>query len=290
MTTVAFCGLGQMGEPMAALLLDAGEGLVVWNRTPERADALAGRGAGRASSPAEAASSADLVITMLSTPEALDEVIFADNGLASGIEKGATLVEMSTVGPDVIRRLPERLPQGVHVVDAPVLGSVSAATDGSLKVFVGGPEDQVEQARPVLERFGTVHHLGPLGAGAAMKLVANCTLGALMTGLGEALALADGLGLDVSQVLELLAESAIGATAKSKADNIESGTYSPNFKLALAVKDLGLVTAAAQQAGVELRLAPAARAWLESADAAGLGAMDYSAVVAHIRGAEASLD
>lgn len=289
MVKVAFCGLGQMGEPMAARLLDGSQELVVWNRSAERGDALVERGAQRAASPAEAAAGTDVVITMLSTPGALEEVVFGHDGVASGIEAGATLVEMSTVGPDAVRSLAERLPDGVDVLDSPVLGSVSAATDGTLELFVGGPEDQVERLRPVLEHLGTVNHLGPLGSGAAMKLVANSTLATLMTGLGEALALADGLGLDTSKVLGLLAESPIGVTAKSKKENIESGTYSPNFKLALAVKDVELVTEAARGAGLELRLGPAAQAWLEAAEEADLGAMDYSAVIAHIRGTEASL-
>ncbi|HSH60226.1 MAG TPA: NAD(P)-dependent oxidoreductase [Acidimicrobiales bacterium] len=289
MTKVAFCGLGQMGEPMAARLLDGDDELVVWNRSAERADALVERGARRATSPVEAAAGVEVVVTMLSTPEALDEVVFGDEGVASGIEAGATLVEMSTVGPDAVRRLAERLPAGVDVIDAPVLGSVCAATDGSLKLFVGGPAELVERWRPVLERLGAVHHLGPLGSGAAMKLVANSTLATLMTGLGEALALADGLGLDPSQVLALLAESPIGATAKSKRENIETGTYSPNFKLALAVKDVRLVTEAAREAGLDLRVGPAAQTWLEAAEEAGLGAMDYSAVIAHIRGTKAGL-
>ena len=120
---VAFCGLGQMGEPMAARLLEGGEELVVWNRSAERADALVGRGAKRAASPAEAASGSELVMTMLSTPEALDDVVFGDEGLAAGMEAGATLVEMSTVGPHAVRRLAERLPNGVNVIDAPVLAA-----------------------------------------------------------------------------------------------------------------------------------------------------------------------
>lgn len=281
---LAFCGLGQMGEPLAARLLDSDHELVVWNRTPERAEALAEQGAGRAGSPGEAAAAADGVITMLATPEALEEVVFGEDGVAKGIREGATLIEMSTVGPDVVRNLAARLPDGAGVIDAPVLGSVKAATEGSLKVFVGGPEPAFERWRPVLERFGTVGHLGPLGAGAAMKLVANVTLGTIMTGLGEAMALADGLGLDQSQVLELLAESPIGATVKSKRTNVESGSYPPNFKLSLAVKDLRLVTEAARRAGVELRVAGEARAWLEAAEQADLGALDYSAVIAYIRG------
>lgn len=285
---LAFCGLGQMGEPMAARLLEAGHELVVWNRTPERGQALAERGARQVASPAEAAASADAVITMLATPRAVEEVVAGGDGVAGGIREESAFIEMSTVGPDLVRTWAERFPDGVEVIDAPVLGSVKAATEGSLQVFVGGTETAFERWRPVLEELGSVIHLGPLGSGAAMKLVANAVLGTLMTGLGEALALADGLGLDQSQVLDVLSQSPIGPTAKSKRDNVESGSYPPNFKLALAVKDLRLVTEAARRAGVELRLAHDAQAWLEAADDAGLGTLDYSAVIAHIRGRDAS--
>jgi len=269
---------------MAARLL-GGDHDVVWNRTPERAAPLIDQGARAAGSPAEAASGADAVFTMLSTPDALVDVVFGgDHALASGLRPGTTLVEMSTVGPDAVRDLASRLPEGVEVLDAPILGSVPQATDGTLKVFVGGPEDVFERWRTVLGRFGRPVRLGPLGAGAAMKLVANSTLGALMTGLGEALALADGLGLDEAQVLDVLAESPIGATVKSKRDLIASGDYPANFALRLAAKDLRLVDEAAAAAGIDARIAPAARAWFEAADGAGLGDLDYSAVVAHIRG------
>ena len=284
MATVAFCGLGQMGEPMAARILDGPDQLVVWNRTPERATALVERGARLARSPAEAAADADAVVTMVATPEALEAVVFGDDGIAAGMGDGTTLVDMSTVGPAAVRGLAARLAPGADVLDAPVLGSVRQATEGDLKIFVGGDEAVLDRCRAVLERMGRVTHLGPLGAGASMKLVANSVLGTLMTGLAEALALADALGLDQPVVLDLLAESPIGATVRSKRDNIESGSYPPNFKLSLAAKDLGLVDQAAADAGLELRLAPAARSWLEQAEQAGLGDDDYSAVIAAVRG------
>ena len=289
MTKIAFCGLGRMGVPMAARLLDAGHGVTVWNRTAERAVPLVEQGARQAESPADAASGADVGITMLADPAALDDVVSGSAGLGPALAPGATLIEMSTVGPDVVRSLADRLPQGVDVLDAPVLGSIPQATEGTLKIFVGGDEAVLGRCRPVLEAMGTVRHLGPLGAGAAMKLVANSTLGALMCGLAEALALSDALGLDEAAVLDILVESPIGATAKSKRKLIESGEYPPNFKLGLAAKDLGLVTSAAEEAGLDLRLAPAARAWLEQADGEGKGDMDYSAVIASVRGRPASL-
>jgi len=225
---------------------------------------------------------------MLSDPQALDDVVLGPEGVAAGVSSGATLIEMSTVGPDAVRAVGARLPDGVAMIDAPVLGSIPQATDGTLKIFVGGDRAVFDSCRPVLEAMGSPRHLGPLGAGASMKLVANSTLGALMCGLAEALALADALGLNEAVVLDLLAESPIGVTVKSKRGLIASGHYPANFKLELAAKDLGLVTAAARQAGTELRLAAAARWWFERADAAGLGHLDYSAVIAEVRGVPAS--
>jgi 3-hydroxyisobutyrate dehydrogenase len=175
---VAFLGLGQMGMPMARRLLAAGTELVVWNRTRERAAPLADEGAGVATTPAEAARDADVTITMLSTPEAVAEVLFGTDGASEGLAPAATLVEMSTIGPDAVRRIRERIDDRVTVADAPVLGSVPQATEGTLRIFVGADDAVVERLGPVLEPIGTVIHMGPLGAGASMKLVANSTIGA----------------------------------------------------------------------------------------------------------------
>ena len=284
MATLAFLGLGQMGAPMAARLLDAGHQLTVWNRTPEKAEPLVARGARSASSPAEAASGAEAAFTMLATPEALDEVVFGPHGLAERLGDGGTLIEMSTMGPHTIHRVAERLGPGVTLIDAPVLGTVPHAEDGTLKIFVGGAEEDLARWREVLSAMGNPIHVGPQGAGAAMKLVVNSTLGGLMTALGEALALADAFGLDEKTVLDILSDSAIGATAKSKRDKVETGSYPPNFKLSLARKDLRLVTEEAERTGARLRVAPEALRWLEEADDADLSDLDYSAVIAHIRG------
>lgn len=286
MARLGFCGLGQMGAPMAHRLLDAGHELTVWNRSREKADPLARAGARVAETPADAARGAEGAITMLATPEAVREVVAGRDGLAAGLGRDSTLIEMSTLGT-AIHEVAELLPEGVEAVDAPVLGTVPQAEAGTLRVFVGGSEEAFERWAPVLEAMGTPMRLGPLGAGASMKLVVNSTLGALMTAAGEALGLADALGLETEQVLDILSESPIGITVRSKRDKIESGTYPPNFKLGLAAKDLRLVVEAAESHGRELRLAPAARAWFRDADGAGLRDLDYSAVIAHIRGTPA---
>ncbi|MDQ6927960.1 MAG: NAD(P)-dependent oxidoreductase [Actinomycetota bacterium] len=284
MAQLGFCGLGQMGAPMAARLVDAGHDVAVWNRTEGRTDDLVARGARAASSPADAAVSADAVITMLADPDALEAVIFGHDGVGVGLGADATLIEMSTVGPDVDRGVGARLGGDGRMLDAPVLGSTPQAEQGALKIFVGGRPELYERWAPVLDVLGRPVHLGPLGSGAAMKLVANSTLGALMTALGEALALADALGLDQTDVLDVLAESPIGVTVKSKREKIEQETYAPNFKLALAAKDVRLVRAAAERAGLDARIATAAVAAFDAAEEAGFGNLDYSAVVAHLRG------
>ena len=289
MAKLAFCGTGQMGAPMAARLIGAGHDVAVWNRTPGKTERLVELGARAAATPAAAAAGAEAAFTMLANPPALQEVVFGPDGLDAGLAEGSTLIEMSTVGPDAVRDVAARLGGRVHVVDAPVLGSIAAAEAGALKVFVGSTSEEFVRWAPVLRAIGTPSHLGPQAAGASMKLVANSTLGALMTALGEALALARSLGLDEDGVLDVLADSAIGVTARSKRSRIASGTYPPNFKLGLAIKDMDLVIETAARRGLELRVAPAARSWFDEAAGEGLSDMDYSAVIARITGTPAAL-
>jgi 3-hydroxyisobutyrate dehydrogenase-like beta-hydroxyacid dehydrogenase len=232
-----------------------------------------------AATPADSVADAEVAITMLATPEAVDEVVFGPDGLAAGMQDGQTLIEMSTIGPDAVRDIRARLAEGVELVDAPVLGSVPQARDGTLRIFVGGDDDALERIRSVLEPMGTVVHMGGLGAGASMKLVANSTIGAAASAMTEALSLTDAFDLRREQVLEILSNSHIGPIVSGKRGNVESHEYPPNFKLRLAVKDLRLVNEAAARAGRDLPGARAALAWLERAEAAGYGDQDYSAVV-----------
>lgn len=282
MAKIAFLGLGQMGAPMAARLLDADHEVTVWNRTREKAEPLGRRGARIASAPDESIAGADVAITMLTDRDAVERVVFGHDGLSAALEPRQTLIEMSTIGPDAVRSIAERLPDGVEMVDAPVRGSVQQAADGSLIVLVGASDTAFDRARPILESLGTIHRVGDLGAGAAMKLVANSTISATMVAFGEALALGEALGLDRFVLLDVLSETPIGTTVKGKRANVESGSYPANFKLALALKDMRLVADAAQHARRTLRVANGTLDWYETADAEGAGDLDYSAVVATI--------
>jgi 3-hydroxyisobutyrate dehydrogenase-like beta-hydroxyacid dehydrogenase len=282
MSKIAFLGLGQMGTPMATRLLDAGHDLVVWNRTPDRAEPLAERGATLASSPSQAAEGMEFVITMLATPEAVEDVLFGTEGVIQGLGPGQILIEMSTIGPAAIHSLASRMPAGVAMVDAEVRGSVPEATDGRLEVFVGATDGEFARVRPIVELLGDVRHVGGPGSGAAMKLVVNSTLGAAIVALGEALALGSSLGLERRDVLDVLEGSPIGPTVRAKRSNVESGRYPPSFKLRLADKDLRLVINAGDAAGLDLKSARATRAWLDQAVERGAGDLDFSAVVSTI--------
>jgi 3-hydroxyisobutyrate dehydrogenase-like beta-hydroxyacid dehydrogenase len=286
MAKIGFLGLGEMGAPMAMRLLHAGHDLVVWNRSPERIAPLAQEGAAVAPSPAKAAAERDFVITMLATPEALEQVLFGAGGLASALSPGQVLIDMSTVGPDEVRSAAARLPEGALFVDAPVRGSVPQATSGHLEIFVGATNENYGRVRPILEHLGSVRHTGGPGSGAAMKLVANLTLGAAIVTLGEALSLGESLGLKRDMLLDALADSPIGPIVKAKRANVEASQFEPSFKLRHAAKDLRLVTEAAAARGRELKQARANREWLDEAVQRGAADLDFSAVVATINGEE----
>jgi 3-hydroxyisobutyrate dehydrogenase len=229
--TIAFLGLGGMGTPMARRLLSTGHRLTVWNRTTTRAEALAADGATVAATPADAVRDADVVITMLADPAALLEVATA---FAGALKPGATLVDVSTVGPDAVRELAALLPESVALVDAPVMGSIDWAAAGTLRLMVGGDATAV---RPILDTLGTVTPCGPVGSGAAVKLVLiNAVIGGVAL-VAEAVALGDTLGLPEEQVRTALLNSPLaGAAGRAFAEGV-------HFPIRLAAKDVALATA-----------------------------------------------
>jgi 3-hydroxyisobutyrate dehydrogenase-like beta-hydroxyacid dehydrogenase len=283
MAAVGLVGLGAMGSRMARRLLDAGHELTVWNRSASRAEPLADAGAAVAESPAEAARAAEVVLIMVRDGDALAAVTEGPDGVVSGLPAGAAVIQMSTVGPPAIERLAREV-RADSLLDAPVLGSISEVEQGTLNVFASGPESLVERWAPLLSVLGRVRRVGPLGAGTASKLVANSTLVGVIGVLGEALALAEGLRLPRNTAFDVLATTALSAQAERRRSAFESGEYPPRFALALAHKDADLILEAAAAAGIEVRLAAAARAWLADAESSGRGQSDYSAVLAEIVG------
>jgi 3-hydroxyisobutyrate dehydrogenase-like beta-hydroxyacid dehydrogenase len=286
MSDVAVIGIGGMGSRIARRLLDAGHDVAVWNRTAERTRPLVEAGATAGGTPAQVARSAEAVLTMVADPAALREVTEGPDGVIAGVSDRTTLIEMSTVGPDAVLRLASRLPAGTRILDAPVLGSLSEAEGGTLRVFVGGDDADMARWTPLFAALGTPMHVGPVGAGAAAKLVANSTLVGVLGVLGEALALADGVGLPRNVAFDVLATTAIGAQVDRRRTAIESGEFPHRFSLSLGRKDADLIAAAASEAKVDVRVLEAARSWLADADAAGWGDRDYSSVLAYILGDE----
>src|SRR5438034_2386060 len=281
MATVGVVGLGAMGSRIARRLGDTGHELVVWNRDPAKAESLVAAGALAAATPADVARRVEAVITMVADPRALVDVTEGTDGVVGGLGEGTTLIQMSTVGPDSTSRLAALLPAEA-LLDSPVLGSVAEVESGTLSVFLGGAPEPVEHWLPVLSTLGTVFHLGPVGAGTAAKLVANTTLVGVIGILGEALALAERLGLSRDAAFEVLGKTALAGQAERRRSAVESGEYPPRFALYLARKDADLILEEAAKTGLELRLTKAADEWLADAEDAGLGDKDYSAVLARI--------
>jgi 3-hydroxyisobutyrate dehydrogenase-like beta-hydroxyacid dehydrogenase len=283
MSAVAVIGLGGMGSRIARRLLRADHQVVVWNRTPAKAAELVDLGAVVAETPADAARRAEVVLTTLANPQALRAVTEGPDGVAAGADEPVTVIEMSTVGPAAVKRLASILPPETALLDAPVLGSLPEAESGSLSIFIGGPAELAERWTPMLSALGSPLHVGPLGTGAAAKLVVNATLFGTLGVLGEALALAQGLGLTREVTFSVLGKSPLAAQLERRRESLESGEYPFRFPLSLARKDVDLIAEAAEASDVELRLTQAARAWLAEAEEAGWGDRDYAEMIAWIQ-------
>jgi 3-hydroxyisobutyrate dehydrogenase-like beta-hydroxyacid dehydrogenase len=280
--TVAVVGLGAMGRRLAGRLLEAGYCTIVWNRTPSKAEALIAAGALPAKTPRDAAAEAEIVVTMVADPWALEAISHGADGIAAGAHDALTVIEMSTVGPAALARFADTLPVSTCVVDAPVVGSLAEAEAGSLTIFVGGAESHVRHCYPLLSVLGRPIHVGESGAGAAAKLVANMAIFGTLVTLGEALALADTLGVRRETAFAVLASTPLAQQAERRREAIEAAEYPRRFSLALARKDADLIIDAAQAAGLHLPAAAAARTWLLEAEGDGFGRRDYTAVLARI--------
>ena len=282
--TVGFVGLGQMGGRIAVRLARAGIPLVVTNRSPEKSAAVAAAGAEVLPRPLDvgAAVGTGIAFTMLSDARATRRVVLGRNGLARGLRPGSLVVDLSTVRPEESRTLAEQLRhRGIHLIDAPVGGSLDAAESGQLLFFVGGDPAHLERARSLLGLLGSeIHHLGPVGQGSAMKLVNNLlTIGHI--GLAaEALAFGERLGLDRPQMLELLLRGgARSAMLERKRSALLDRQYDPRFRLALARKDLRLIELSGRAASAPTRLTREVRRLVDEAIAAGHGDEDFAVVL-----------
>lgn len=288
--TVAVVGAGRMGAAMAHRLADAGHEVTVFNRTRARAEQLAGEiGAQVAPTAYAAAAAADVVLASLADDAAVTETYAGDAGLAAGLRPAAVVLEMSTLAPQTVRTLePLVAAAGATLLDAPVSGSVPVVQRGELTVLVGGDGAALERARPALDSFARqVFHLGPLGAGATMKLAVNSVVHTLNQAVSEALVLAEKAGVDRAAAYEVFASSAAGApfVQYKKEAFLHPETAPVAFALDLVAKDLGLIESLAGEVGARMDLTAAGRRLVEEARQRGFGQADLSALAQHLRSA-----
>jgi 3-hydroxyisobutyrate dehydrogenase len=255
---VGFGGLGTMGAAMARNIAAAGFPLTVWNRTRDRAKALSDVGAIEARSPADVARASDVVVSCVSDTPDVEAVLFGEGGVAEGARRGQLVIDCSTISPSATRDFAARLePLGVALVDAPVSGGSEGATNATLTIFVGGDAAQVERAKPVLAAMGkTITHVGPVGAGQAVKAVNQVILAGAYLGVAEGIVLAIKAGLDVEQLVAALSGGAAQSwVLANRSGRMIANDYPLGFKVALHRKDLGIALELARETGSVLPVA-----------------------------------
>jgi 3-hydroxyisobutyrate dehydrogenase len=252
---IAFVGLGAIGAPMAAHLAPGGR-LTVWNRTGAVAERFAARHKARvAATPRDAAAGADIVLTCLPTSREVEAVLDGPDGLLAGFHRGALLIDCTSGDPASSRRIAARLAEGgIGFVDAPVSGGTNGAEAGTLAVMVGGDAGDFARARPVLERFGRrIEHVGPVGAGHALKSVNNALLAVNILAAGQGLAALVKAGVPAATALEVLNASSGRSfvTETLIPERVLTGAWPVTFRLALLAKDVGIARGLLRDTGVE---------------------------------------
>jgi len=283
---IGFLGLGTMGAAMAANLARAGFAVTAWNRSPGRAPELDDLGIGRAATPAEVAGIADIVVVCVSDTPDVESVLFGTHGLADGARPGSLVIDCSTISPSATRDFAARLAErDVALVDAPVSGGSEGAQKATLTIFCGGEDAAVERARPILAAIGrTITHVGPSGAGQAVKAVNQVILAGTYLGVAEGIVLAMKAGLDVDQVVDALGGGAAQSwVLANRSGRMLANDYPLGFKVELHRKDLGIALALAHEKGAELPVTDLAADLETELIAAGHGDDDMSALARIIR-------
>ena len=279
--SIGFIGMGHMGSHMTQRLLDAGYQLTVYDRTREKAQEVRQRGAQVAQTPRDLAAGCQIVMASVTDDRALQEVMFGPDGALAGVHDGSLVIDLSTVSPDVSRRLFQAAKEkNVPMIDAAVSGSVQQVDQGSLVIFVGGEHTTFERCEPILDVLSKNRfYMGGSGMGTTMKLVANTLLGLGMQALAEAIALGEKAGLERRLLLEVLGETAVLTPGqKSKLENVKRKEYPINFALSLMHKDFGLVLSRAYDLSVSMPATAAAQQMYTAAMAKGMDE-DFSIMI-----------
>jgi 2-hydroxy-3-oxopropionate reductase len=282
MSRIAFIGLGIMGAPMARHLADAGHEVLGVNRSRPAVDRLVEAGGRDGGSVAEAVAAADVVVTMLPDSPDVESVALGPAGIYANAGAGTLHIDCSTIRPDVARRLAEEGARaGVPVVDAPVSGGEAGAREAALSIMVGGADDDVAAARPVLEKVGrTIVHVGPAGSGQTVKAANQLIVAGTLELVAEAIVFLEAHGVATEAALEVLGGGLAGSTVLArKGAGMLAREFTPGFRITLHHKDMGIVTAAAREAGVAIPLGAHVAGLIAALRAQGHGDLDHSALL-----------
>jgi 3-hydroxyisobutyrate dehydrogenase-like beta-hydroxyacid dehydrogenase len=281
---IGFIGLGLMGRPMAMNLLKAGYEITVWNRTASRGEDLVKQGARRGNTPGEVAAAADVLVTIVSDPPALQSVLWGDAGVFTGLRRGSVLIDSSTVSPGLARLVAQAATaQGCECLEAPVTGGTWGAETGELLFMVGGAAETLQRVEPILSVLGKKwFHLGPVGAGQTVKLAMNVLLGLEVEAFAEALALVRAAGIAGERLMEVM-QSSMGRSGvlDVKAPMMLSGEYKTSFPMRLMHKDFGLAIDLGNQLGVPMPAAANTRELFSAVKSRTNQDLDFCAVASY---------
>ncbi len=279
---VGFIGLGVMGRPMARNLIQAGNDLVVYNRSRAAVDELSGEGAEGAGNAGELAEKSDIVITMLPESSHVREVAVGEGRVLERMKEGSLFVDMSTISPIVSQEIARTAQEkGLGVLDAPVSGGDVAAREGTLSIMVGGSEEDFERARPLFEAVGkTVVHVGGPGAGQVVKAANQIVVAITFEAVSEALVLGSKAGADPAKILDVLSGGlAANRIMEVRRRNFLEHDFTPGFRVDLHHKDLGIALAAGREYGVPLPVTAILDQMLQALRMKGQGSQDHSALL-----------
>jgi 2-hydroxy-3-oxopropionate reductase len=285
-TTIAFIGLGIMGQPMALHLQDAGFDVCGFNRSPERVRPLVDAGGRSADSIAEAVKGADVVALMVPDSPDVESVLADEDGVFDSAGPGTLVIDFSSIRPDVSAALAEQArAKGLRMLDAPVSGGEAGARDGALSIMVGGEQTDFDEAKPIFDAVGrTIVLVGPSGAGQTVKAANQLIVAVNIEVVAEALVFLEAYGVDTEAAFEVLGGGLAGSKAlEQKKQNMLDRSFEPGFRIDLHHKDLGIVTSAAREAGVVTPLGALAAQLMASARANGDGGLDHSALLRGVR-------
>ena len=281
--TIGFIGLGVMGKPMAKNLIKAGCSLVVHNRSRSAVDELVAAGAQPGASPADIARRSTIVITMVPDTPDVQRVLTGADGVLSAVQRGAVVVDMSSISPTVTQQLAREVAShGASMLDAPVSGGEIGAINASLSIMVGGDEAAFARVLPVLQAMGNkdrIVHIGPSGAGQVCKICNQIAIGGALAGVSEAFALAKKAGVDAARVRQaLLGGFAASRVLEVHGERMLTGNYKPGFRTRLYQKDLRLANEAALANGVAVPGTALITQLINALVASGGGDLDYAAL------------